>query len=225
MFVSPPMYRFRVTTPAARAGLAPWRPTRHTATTITDAITTRRRLTLQPMRPPPGGTRPFRPPGSLVRGGRAFPLGGRPGLGRAGTGHHDWRAPQSRAPGGPTAPTVPRGADGKRGTLMQVERIPAVERPRPPERVPLEMILVLVWTGMPAFRSLVALQGQVMILGWETLNGTSAIGYTLLETVVVGACYYGILVRWAWARPLTIGWSLYGFVLSAINPLALLFYQ
>src|SRR5436853_5062530 len=108
MFVSPPMYRFRVTTPAARAGLAPWRPTRHTATTITDAITTRRRLTLLSMRPPPGGTRPFRPPGSLVRGGRVFPLGGRPGLGRAGTGHHDWRAPQSRAPGGPTAPTGPR---------------------------------------------------------------------------------------------------------------------
>jgi len=108
---------------------------------------------------------------------------------------------------------------------MQVERIPAVERPRPQERVPLEMILVLVWTGMPAFRSLVALQGQVMILGWATLNGTSAIGYTLLETFVVGACYYGILGRWAWARPLTIGWSLYGFVLSAINPLALLFYR
>src|SRR5436853_7633068 len=107
MFVSPPMYRFRVTTPAARAGLAPWRPTRHTATTITDAITTRRRLTLLSMRAPPGGTRPFRPPGSLVRGGSVFPLGSRADLGRAGPGHYDYGVRQGRPPGGPTAPTGP----------------------------------------------------------------------------------------------------------------------
>src|SRR5437879_13670414 len=87
------------------------------------------------------------------------------------------------------------------------------------------MILVLVWTGMPLFHSLVTLEGQAIVLGWAMLSGTAMIAYTLFEIVVVGACYYGILTRRMWARPLAIGWALYGFGLSAINPLALLFHQ